>query len=71
EAIAQSGRLRAQLEGATRDAKEEPARTSTAAVTDAGARAPAKAGAKDGAPAKPDAKDGAPAPKTNADGGAR
>ena len=67
EAIAQSGRLRAQLESVERDGKEQPARTSTAAVNgDAGTRAPTKpaAGPKDGgAPV--------PAPKTNADGGSR
>ena len=60
EAIAQSGRLRAQLASAPRDAKEQPARTSSAAASDdAGARAPAKASA----PAK--------AGTTSADGGAR
>lgn len=50
EAIAQSGRLRAQLE-APREGKEQPTRTSTAAASgDAGTRAPTK---KDGAtPAK-------------------
>jgi hypothetical protein len=66
EAIAQSGRLRAQLESAQHEGKDQPARTSTAAVNgDAGAR-PAggsKATAKDA---------GAPPPaKTTSDGGAR
>ncbi|MBX3206636.1 MAG: hypothetical protein KF764_16300 [Labilithrix sp.] len=65
EAIAQSGRLRAQLDSAQRDAKEQPARTSTTAASDAGARAPAKA------PAAAGGKESAPAPKTTADGGAR
>ncbi len=62
EAIAQSGRLRAQLDAVERDGKEQPARTSSAAA-DAGAagtRAPAKtAPAADGG-----------APKSNT-GGAR
>jgi hypothetical protein len=69
EAIAQSGRLRAQMESAERDGKEQPARTSAAANSDAGTRAPSKpANTKDG---------GAPvlgptgAPKPSADGGAR
>lgn len=66
EAIAQSGRLRAQLDGATRDGKEEPARTSTAAANDAGTRAPAKPAPKDAAPPKPAPKDAAPAPKEGA-----
>ena len=60
EAIAQSGRLRAQLASASREANEQPARTSAAAASsDAGTRAPAKATA----PAKPST--------TGADGGAR
>jgi len=67
EAIAQSGRLRAQLDSVERDGKEQPARTSSAAADAgaAGASAPRKtppASANDG---------GAPAaPKPNA-GGAR
>lgn len=51
EAIAQAGRVRAQLETAERDRKEEPARTNAAAATaDAGARTPPKAppAARDG-----------------------
>jgi len=66
EAIAQSGRVRAQLESAERDTKEQPARTSTAAASaDAGVRSPSKAPSKDGgAPV-------VPTPKANADGGAR
>ncbi|MBX3197033.1 MAG: hypothetical protein KF894_02650 [Labilithrix sp.] len=74
EAIAQSGRLRAQLDSATRNGKEEPARTSTAAVSDAGTRAPAKPAAKDGAAPKDGAtvpKDAPQTPNVNADGGAR
>jgi hypothetical protein len=42
EAIAQSGRLRAQLESVEKPGKEEPARTSAAANADAGIHAPAK-----------------------------
>lgn len=64
EAIAQSGRLRAQMESADRNGKEQPARTSTAASSNAGGH---------GAPTKPPAaRDGgaAPAPKTT-DGGTR
>lgn len=65
EAIAQSGRLRAQLETSERGAREEPARTSTAATSDAGPKA---------APLAKDA--GASAPRVGggkvlADGGAR
>lgn len=65
EAIAQSGRLRAQLDAVERDGKDQPARTSASAASgDAGTtRAPAKA------PAPPSGGDaGAAAPKT---GGAR
>jgi hypothetical protein len=50
ETVAQSGRLRAQLEGLERERKEEPARTSTTA-SDAGApkaKPPAKKPAADG-----------------------
>jgi hypothetical protein len=43
EGIAQSGRLRAQLEGAAHEAKDQPARTSAAANSDAGTPAPAPA----------------------------
>lgn len=49
EAIAQSGRLRAQLEALERESKEQPARTSTAGA-DAGAAKPAPPKA---APVKP------------------
>ncbi len=61
EAIAQSGRLRAQLDSVERDGKEQPARTSTSAASDAGTRAPAKipASANDA---------GAATPKPNAGG---
>lgn len=60
EAIAQSGRLRAQLATASRETNEPHARTSAvAASVDAGARAPARPDA----PAKPSA--------TGADGGVR
>jgi hypothetical protein len=57
EAIAQSGRLRAQLEATQRDGKDQPARTSTAAVSgDAGARPPAATkGQKDQSPKEKDA----------------
>jgi hypothetical protein len=55
EAIAQTGRVHAQLEAAEHERKEQPARTSTAAASsDAGVRAPAtpkpapKAASKDG-----------------------
>ncbi len=58
EGIAQSGRLRAQLEAASREAKEQPARTSTQA------NAP-DAGAKSAPPAKK------PPQAPSADGGAR
>jgi hypothetical protein len=48
EAVAQSGRLRAQLEGLERESKEQPARTSMMGA-DAGAAKPApKPAAKDG-----------------------
>jgi hypothetical protein len=57
ESVAQSGRLRAQLEAIAHEAKEEPARTSTSATLDAGARPRPKA--------KP------PAARPAADGGAR
>ena len=59
EAIAQSGRLRAQLDSVERDGKEQPARTSAAAADGgaAGTRAPTKAPAT--------------APSTNDAGGAR
>lgn len=59
EAVAQSGRLRAQLESGAKD-KETPARTSAQATADGGAKAPPK-------PAKPGGAKGAPA---NLDGGA-
>lgn len=65
EAIAQSGRLRAQMDVVERENKDQPARTSMAANSDAGARPKPAPGAKDG---------GAPTPKTPAsvtDGGAR
>lgn len=58
EAIAQSGRLRAQIEALEREGKEQPARTSAAA------NAPTTKPAKDRAPA------GGKGPST-ADGGAR
>ncbi|MBX3187876.1 MAG: hypothetical protein KF819_12710 [Labilithrix sp.] len=49
EGVAQSGRLRAQLDAVTREAKEQPVRTSTAATENAGAKKPApKAPARDG-----------------------
>lgn len=58
EAIAQSGRLRAQMESVERDGKEQPARTSTSAISTSG-----DAGARKAPP---------PAPSvTKADGGAR
>ncbi len=67
EAIAQSGRLRAQLDAVEHEGKDQPARTSTAAASgDGGSRPPTKtpaASAKDaGAP---------PTAKPAADGGAR
>lgn len=46
EAIAQSGRLRAQMEANERDGKEQPARTSAAANSDAGTKAPKPAPVK-------------------------
>jgi len=57
EGIAQSGRIRAQLEAAEKETKETPARTSTAANTDA-----------DGGAGKPRPTKAAPAVR---DGGAR
>lgn len=68
EAVAQSGRLRALLEASAKDGKAEtPARTSTAATSDAGAKAPPKP-AKDGGAAETPK----PAPKAPAkDGGAK
>lgn len=57
EAIAQSGRLRAQLEALEREGKEQPARTSIAG---------ADAGPATAAPAKP-----APKPAAARDGGAK
>jgi hypothetical protein len=56
EAIAQSGRLRAQMDAIEREGKDQPARTSTQANSDAGTRAP---------PAKP------PAPVGGKDGGTK
>jgi hypothetical protein len=68
EAIAQSGRLRAQLEAAPREAKEQPARTSTTANSDAGAKKPAPpVAAKDAGAAK---EPGAPAEKDSTGKGA-
>ncbi|MDB4935974.1 MAG: hypothetical protein JWP87_2946 [Labilithrix sp.] len=67
EGIAQSGRLRAQLESTEREAKEQPARTSAAANSDTG----------DGGAARPKAPPKAPPPPALAppslirDGGAR
>ena len=71
EAIAQSGRVRAQMESLEREGKEQPARTSTAAANgDAGAHAPAKPGSMTkGADAGASAPNATPAPKT--DGGVR
>lgn len=67
EAIAQSGRLRAQLDSIQREGKEQPTRTSASANTDAGTRATVKA-----APSATDAGGSrAPSPKTNLDGGPR
>lgn len=65
EAVAQSGRLRAQLEAAEHEGKDQPARTSTAAAKDTG-----KSGKSD----KSDAGGPAPAPTPRdgaRDGGAR
>lgn len=66
EAVAQSGRLRAQLEAAEHEGKDQPARTSTAAAKDTGTSKSDKSDA--GAPKAP----AAPAPRDGArDGGAR
>jgi hypothetical protein len=64
EGIAQSGRLRAQLDSVERDAKEQPARTSAAAAS------------TNGSSAKPKAPSAAPSPPASsappaADGGAQ
>ena len=68
EGIAQTGRLRAQVEGAERESKEQPARTSAAANDpDAGAPRP-KVLTKDAGAAGPAAP---PAPAVVRDGGAR
>jgi hypothetical protein len=61
EGIAQSGRLRAQLESVERDAREQPARTSVAAQSAAKPKLPAPR-----TPAPP-----APGPGAARDGGAR
>ncbi len=61
EGIAQSGRLRAQLESAERESKEQPARTSKVAnsdVADGGAPRAPKAPAAPGPGAPPAARDG-------------
>lgn len=74
EGIAQSGRLRAQLEGVERDAKEQPARTSAAATagTDGGAAKPkAPRGAPAGAAAPAPSPSPSPAPAPARDGGPR
>jgi hypothetical protein len=57
EAIAQSGRLRAQMDAIEREGKDQPARTSTAANSDAGTKPPPAAtkpaaNVKDGGAAK-------------------
>ena len=68
EGIAQSGRVRAQLESAERESKEQPARPSRVANTDAdggaGPRAPK-------APTTPRTPTGTPADARTRDGGAR
>jgi len=64
EGIAQSGRVRAQLETVERESKEQPARTSAAANTDTDAGTPK--------PKAPKTAPGAsPAPAPSRDGGAR
>lgn len=80
EAIAQSGRLRAQMEATERDGKDQPARTSAAANSDAGTRAPKPApvkgsGAKDrvapGSSSTPGSARGSESAPKSLDGGAR
>lgn len=77
EGIAQSGRLRAQLESVERDAKEQPARTSAAANApdaDGGApkpRAPRKPADNEQSPKTSAPKPAPPAPPPARDGGAR
>jgi len=67
EGIAQSGRVRAQLDAVERDAKEQPARTSAAANNDTGDGGAAKArGPKTTTPNAP-----SPAAAPARDGGAR
>lgn len=69
EGVAQSGRLRAQLEAAERETKQQPARTSTQANDpDSGAKAPSKAAPKapaSGAPPSGGPPGRAPAPATS------
>lgn len=70
EGMAQSGRLRAQLDAVERDAKEQPARTSAAANNadvDGGASKPKAVPPKPPAPGAP----GAPATTRARDGGAK
>jgi hypothetical protein len=83
EAIAQSGRLRAQMEANEREGKEQPARTSAAANSDAGTKAPKPAPIKpsdnkdrvapgpDRAPTVTPSPNANPAPGAAKDGGAR
>ena len=79
EGIAQSGRLRAQLEAVEKEAKEQPARTSAAATADTDGGAPRPRGPRTSPNASPDAPappavppaaSGA-APPPSRDGGAR
>ncbi len=69
EGIAQSGRLRAQLEQVERDTKSTPAKTSTAATGDTGGKAAPPRGAASGS-ANPK-RAGEPTPSDRRDGGAR
>lgn len=81
ESIAQSGRLRAQLEAAEREGKDQPARTSTTAAkaprgaSEGSSRGSSPSNEKDDAGArpqpKPTAKDAGVPPAPKADGGAR
>jgi hypothetical protein len=66
EGIAQSGRLKAQLETTEREAKEQPARTSAAANSDTDGGAP-----RPRAPRTPPAAPAAPGPASARDGGVR
>jgi hypothetical protein len=70
EAVAQSGRLRAQLESASSKDKEAPARTSAQASSDAGAKPAPKTSAQASSDAGAKPAPNAPPKAAKADGGA-